>query len=116
MIARPRLARLLGVHNPINRQIPHRTGRIHFVVQLQFGLQFPASLSLLLHRFPFHATHQTLLVAAVLASIALPLVDYAVLFLATCIREVLTHGSLKEAFAALATEIPKTIKIVLKNY
>lgn len=52
--------------------------------------------------FSLHAHGQTLLVAAVLAAVALSLVDHAVLGVPAGVGEVLPNGPLKEALAALA--------------
>lgn len=65
---------------------------------------FWASLSFLLHCFPLHATSQTFLISAVLTSVSLFLIDDTISMFPTCIRELLSHSSLKESFAAFATE------------
>jgi hypothetical protein len=60
-------------------------------------------LSLLLHCLPLHATIEAFLVTTILTSISLLLVDDTIFVLSTRIRQILSHGSLEETFAALAT-------------
>jgi hypothetical protein len=67
-------------------------------------LRLRAPLSLLLHRFPLHATIEAFLVTTVLTSIPLLLVDDTILILSTRIRQILSHSSLEEAFAALTAK------------
>lgn len=52
--------------------------------------------------FPLHAHDQALLVAAVLAAVALTLVDEAVFVIPAGVDEVFPYGSFEEAFAAFA--------------
>ena len=59
-------------------------------------------LALFLHGLALHAVAQTLVVAAVLAAVALTLVDDAVLGVAARVGEVFAHGALEETLAALA--------------
>lgn len=56
--------------------------------------------------FPLHAHGQALLVAAVLAAVALPLVDQTVLVVPAGVGQVLAHRPLEEALAALAAVHP----------
>ena len=51
------------------------------------------------HTFSLHAHGQTLLVAAVLTSVALALVNQTVLVVSTGIRQLFPHCSLEEALA-----------------
>ena len=51
--------------------------------------------------FPLHAHSQTLLVAAVLASVALPLVDQTLFVVPAGVGEVFPDGPLEEPFATL---------------
>lgn len=53
--------------------------------------------------FPLHAHHQALLVAAVLTSVPLALVNETVFIIATGVHEVFPYGSLEEPFATFAT-------------
>ena len=63
----------------------------------------PGSLCL---TFSLHPHRKTLLIAAVLAAVALALVDQAVLVVAAGVGEVFPHRALEEAFAALAAVNP----------
>lgn len=54
------------------------------------------------YTFSLHAHGETLLVAAVLAAVALSLVDHAVLAVSAGVGQVLPHRPLEEAFASLA--------------
>ena len=54
--------------------------------------------------FPLHALGQALHVSAVLAAVALPLVDHAVLVVTAGVRQGLAHRPLEEPFAPLTTE------------
>lgn len=56
--------------------------------------------------FPLHPHGKTLLVAAVLAAVALALVDEAVLVVTAGVDQVFPDGPLKEALAALAAVHP----------
>ena len=56
--------------------------------------------------FPLHPHGKTLLVAAVLAAVALALVDQAVLVVTAGVGQVLPHRAFEEAFAALAAVHP----------
>lgn len=73
-------------------------------VWLTYSLSFWAPLSLFLHSFSLHSTVETFLVTTILTSVALLFIDDAILFLSTRVRQVLSHGSLEEAFAPFATE------------
>lgn len=56
--------------------------------------------------FSLHASGQTLLVAAVLAAIPLPLVHYTVLVVSTGVGQVLADRAFEEALAALTAVHP----------
>lgn len=56
--------------------------------------------------FPLHAHDQALLIAAVLAAVALALVNEAVLVIPTCVDEIFPYGPLEEPFAAFAAVHP----------
>lgn len=79
-----------------------------------YFLSFGATLSLLLHRLPFHTTVQTFLVTTVLTTVPLLLVYDAILFFSARVRQVLSHSSLEEALAPLATERKKKTRRVNK--
>ena len=62
-----------------------------------------------LDRLSLHAHLETLLVAAVLAPVPLPLVDQAVLVLAARVAQVFSDRPLEEPFTAFTTEIEMVI-------
>lgn len=61
------------------------------------------SLPFLLHGLAFHAARQAFLVAAILTPVPLSLIDDAVPFFATRVRQVFPYRPLKEALTAFAT-------------
>jgi hypothetical protein len=56
-----------------------------------------------LDRLAFHAAGQAFLVATILASIALPLINCAIFVLTTSVGQIFANGSFEESFAAFAT-------------
>ena len=69
--------------------------------------------ALLLHGLAPHPGGEALRVAAVLAPVALPLVDDAVAVLAARVRQLLAHRPLEEALAALAAERGENVTALL---